>query len=202
MASGTEERRRWRIVELAQLAQAEAGEAGTEGAGTEGAATEGAATEEMATADLAGVLARWHAAEWGHLYDPAVWDEEVARREFEEQDVPGRIPTTFVAFGDHGEPLGSISIVADDDLPGFGHLTPWLASLYVIPEARGHGLGSALLAYAIDQTRRQGHTAVHLFTPDQEPWYARLGWETVASATAGTRPATVMRLRLDEQNTP
>jgi GNAT superfamily N-acetyltransferase len=151
---------------------------------------------------VAPVLARWHTAEWGHLYDPAVWNETTARCEFEEQDVPGRIPTTFVAMDDDtdaaGDPLGSISLVADDGLTGFEHLTPWLASLYVVPKARSRGLGSALLERAVEQTRRLGYPAVHLFTPDQAPWYARLGWEAIATTESNGRHVTVMRLLLTQ----
>ncbi len=33
---------------------------------------------------LAPVLAAWHHREWGHLYDPGVWDLDDAIREFEE----------------------------------------------------------------------------------------------------------------------
>lgn len=145
---------------------------------------------------LGPVLARWHANEWGHLYDPGVWDEAAAIREFEEQDVAGRVPTTYVALDEHGDPLGSVTLAATDDLAGYEHLTPWLASLYVVPEARGRGLGSALAEHLVSEARRMGFAAVHLFTPDHAAWYAQRGWAVLALESSGDHPVTVMRRAL------
>jgi GNAT superfamily N-acetyltransferase len=89
-------------------------------------------------------------AEWSHLY-PA-WDVPTAEREFAAMTQPGAVPTTFVAFAGPGrtadDVLGSISIIGDDELAGFEHLTPWLASLYVVPSARSAGIGSVLVDHA------------------------------------------------------
>lgn len=145
---------------------------------------------------LGPVLARWHAAEWGHLYDPETWDERAAVAEFEEQRIVGRIPTTYVALDERDDPLGSVSLVVHDDLEGFEHLTPWLASLYVAPTARGAGLGAALVEHLLGEARRMGHAAVHLFTPDHADWYAARGWDLLTAARSHGRPVTVMAIHL------
>ena len=76
-------------------------------------------------------LARWHAAEWEHLYDPAVWDRDIALAELRAMGPVG-LPRTLVAR-DGTELVGSVSLVVTDDLPGWDGLGPWLASLFVAP---------------------------------------------------------------------
>src|SRR3990170_1380318 len=98
---------------------------------------------------LAAPLAALHVAEFGHLYDGRTWNAEIAERELREMAMPGSGDATWVAFAGDGravdDVLGSVSMVASDDLPGFEHLTPWLASLFVTESARGAGVGGALV---------------------------------------------------------
>lgn len=147
-------------------------------------------------AHLAPVLAAWHHDEWGHLYDPTVWNREVAGREFVAMAQPESADRTWVAFDgagrDAGSLLGSVSLVATDDLTGFEHLTPWLASMYVTPEARGRRVAARLTAALLAGARADGHEVVHLFTAGQEAFWAERGWSVVASVDTEGHPATVM----------
>jgi GNAT superfamily N-acetyltransferase len=56
----------------------------------------------------------------------------------------------------------------------------WVHSLYVAPEAQGHGVGSTLLDHASDRLREAGcHRAYLWVFPDNTPtisFYARHGW--------------------------
>lgn len=142
-------------------------------------------------ADLAPVLAAWHHAEWGHLYDPSVWDLDAAVREFEAMAAPGSTDLTWLAF-DGDALVGSVSLVADDDLDGFGHLTPWLASMYVVPDARGRGVAARLTTALLAGAADRGHADVHLFTSGQEDYWASLGWRVLDRVDAEGHPATVM----------
>ena len=148
---------------------------------------------------LAPVLAAWHHREWGHLYDPGVWDLGDAIREFEEMAEPGSSDRTWVAFaGSSREPeavLGSVSLVADDDLPGFDHLTPWLASMFVTPASRGRGIATSLMDALIAGARADGHEVVHLFTSGQEQFWAERGWTAIATVDTEGHPSTVMSRR-------
>ena len=144
--------------------------------------------------ELAPVLARWHVDEWQHLYRD--WDYDAAVAEFLAMDTPGRVPTTWIAFADAGrtpsDVLGSVSLIADDELDGFRELGPWLASLYVVPHHRGRGLGAALVRHTVDQARVMGIERLHLFTAGQVDFYRALGWRTVARAEARGEVADVM----------
>jgi GNAT superfamily N-acetyltransferase len=149
---------------------------------------------------VAPTLARWHALEWGHLYPSNVWNETVALAEFAEHiahrsahdgvDTP---PSTYVALTRGTKTVvGSISLVNDDDLAGHEHLGPWLASLFVPPEHRGHGIGALLVGHATDVARRAGVDRLHLFTADRVAWYESMGWRVLGKATANGEHVTVM----------
>ena len=126
-------------------------------------------------AGVADILAAWHVREWGHLFPD--WDEHAARAELLEQSQTESLPATWLAF-DGDVLIGSISALLEDaaelnDIPG-----PWLASFYIVPEARGQGAAQALMAAAAEGVAAQGHGRWVLFTPHHEAYYAKHGWST------------------------
>jgi polyamine oxidase len=139
-----------------------------------------------------GVLATWHVREWGHLYRQSVWNETIARHEFAtmKRDL---IPITLLALDDSsGELMGSVSLIADDDLEGFAQLSPWLASLFVVPPARGNGVARELMNAILLEAHRLGHPYTYLFTSGQEEYYRRHGWSFVAMTQTRGHNAAVM----------
>jgi polyamine oxidase len=138
------------------------------------------------------VLATWHVCEWGHLYPNSVWNETIAQQEFAFMQRDS-IPLTLLALDDlSGELLGSASLIADDDLKGFTHLSPWLASLYVVPSARGRGIARELTNVISLAARRLGHPYTYLFTSGQEEYYRERGWSLAARTQAHSHDAAVM----------
>ena len=128
-------------------------------------------------AGVAEQLSVWHVREWGHLFPD--WDEHAARNEFTEQAGTDGLPATWLAF-DGGRLIGSVSALREDaaelqDIPG-----PWLASFYLIPEARGQGAAQALMTVAADSVAALGIHRWYLFTPEHETYYAKRGWRTIA----------------------
>lgn len=96
------------------------------------------------------------------------------------------VPSVFVARAvgtrDHGmqgigegELVGTACLV-DEDLAPRPWLSPWLASVYVLPEWRGRGIASTLVRRVEQEARRAGIKRLYLFTPDQQALYRRLGW--------------------------
>lgn len=102
------------------------------------------------------------------------------------------IPLTLVAFLDD-EPVGTASLIANDmeDRP---ELSPWLASVFVLPTFRGRGIASALCRRVVEEAKRLGHKTLYLFTPDQEALYAKLGWERFELTKYHGEPVVLMKL--------
>ena len=132
---------------------------------------------------LSTTLAAWHVAEWGHLYDHAIWNHEISLAEFNAMADGSTTDQTWIAFDGSGrgeaDVMGSVSLLATDDLPGFAHLTPWLASLFVAPVARGRGVGSMMLNHVLADAEANGIAHVYLFTAGQEQYYLGHGWRTI-----------------------
>ncbi|GAB3730640.1 GNAT family N-acetyltransferase [Silanimonas algicola] len=136
-------------------------------------------------------LAAWHHAEWGALY--AGWSEDDAFAELQAHAACEVVlPSTWVALGEDGAPLGSVSLLVEDapDLAALGG--PWLASLYVGPVFRGRGLGEALVHHAVRRAFAAGIPRLRLFTPHHRAFYERLGWSFEAGARVGGQAVDVL----------
>lgn len=143
-----------------------------------------------------GTLAGWHHAEWGHLFED--WTLATAAAELADHASRDGMPTTLVLL--EGEQLlGSVSLVFEDapELDDFG--SPWLASLYVVPPARGRGLGAQLVHAAIAHAAGQGIARLFLFTPRHAGFYERLGWRRIARSQANGTPVDVMAFTVAER---
>ena len=117
-------------------------------------------------------LARWHYEQFGYLAPDASLESNIVALQQTLNRVA--IPTTFIALA--GEVLlGSASLVRHD-LSSRPNLTPWLARVYVAPEQRRQGVGTALVNRAVALAGWLGVEELYLYTPDKERFYARLGW--------------------------
>src|SRR5262249_3994835 len=115
-------------------------------------------------------LAEWMYREWfqsvGLTFDHAV--DQLFERLHEDE-----LPLALVAFTD--EALGMVSIV-EQVAPDDCDLITCLAGLYVAPVWRRQGVGGCLCQRALLEAGCLGHAKLGLYTPDQEAFYARLGW--------------------------
>ncbi|AKT41235.1 GNAT family N-acetyltransferase [Chondromyces crocatus] len=94
------------------------------------------------------------------------------------------LPATLVASS-AGAFLGTVSIVKNDmaERPA---LSPWLAALWVDPQHRRRGVGAALVEAATSTAFTAGVDTLHLCTtPDNAPFYGKLGWQQVEANVAG-----------------
>jgi len=138
--------------------------------------------------DAVSLLADWHHGEWNEFSFEATVDElrtHTGRRQ---------IPTTFVAI-DQGRVIGSTSLLAAD-LIGWEHLTPWVASVFVVPDCRRRGVGRALVEHAVREARLMDVPSVYLFTASKEAYYARLGWKPIQRAQYRSKKIVIMQRRL------
>jgi len=86
------------------------------------------------------VVAGWTFSAWGHLH-PGLTLEQAIERTKAKCGQAG-VPSIFVAIQNE-TPVGTASLIADD-MSIRRELTPWLASVFVVPEWRGQGIASAL----------------------------------------------------------
>jgi predicted N-acetyltransferase YhbS len=100
------------------------------------------------------------------------------------------IPITFVAITSD-KVIGTVSL-DESDLPPYDHLSPWLASLYVVPAFRRSGVGTALVRHTIAFAQRQTSLPVYLWTPGSTGLYETCGFKVLAQAVHAGRSITVM----------
>ena len=102
------------------------------------------------------------------------------------------LPVTLVARrGRDGQVVGTVSLVKEDMVGRDEELGPWLAALFVPPEARGSGAGTLLVNAAAALARRMAKQSpglgsplrqLHLWFPTSKPhlraFYEANGWIT------------------------
>ncbi len=142
--------------------------------------------------DCLETLAGWHHAEWHHLNPGDTVEKRQGR--MRAHLAKRQIPTTFVAF-DGDTLLGSACLLADD-MHQHRDLTPWLASVFVAPEHRGGGVGSALVRRVVEEARALGVETLYLYTPDREGFYARMGWSVLERTEYMGVEVVIMSIRL------
>jgi N-acetylglutamate synthase-like GNAT family acetyltransferase len=71
-----------------------------------------------------------------------------------------------------------------------------MASVYVTPERRRQGIGSALVVRIAEEARAMGIERLYLYTPDKEAFYKRLGWHTLEQTQYRGYLVSVMALSL------
>lgn len=96
-------------------------------------------------------------------------------REVMERAVAGSV--VWGALNAAGEQVGVARLVTD------GATFGWLCDVFVSPEHRGRGLGSALVAAVVAETDALGLKRVLLATEDAHEVYARQGFAPLADPT-------------------
>ena len=112
-------------------------------------------------------------AEFNHL-TPAQLMISRGRRLAESAQRNG-VPATFVAMSG-ATLLGCASLLPYS--VSHRELSPLLADVFVMPDRRGQGIGSALVRHVVEFAAQQGRSKIHLFTTQSEAFYFRLGWHT------------------------
>lgn len=125
-------------------------------------------------------VAQWHHQEWAHLNPGQTLSVRIEKMaSYLDASVlsPDSFsPTLFIALNAEGEPVGTAALdLHDMDCQPI--LSPWLASVYVLPEMRRRGIASALVAHAVNcAVSEMGVDQMYLFTPNQRVFYEGLGW--------------------------
>ena len=69
--------------------------------------------------------------------------------------------------------------------------------MFVLPEARGRGVGRHLMEHALIEAQRLGLPELYLYTPDVQAVYAKYGWREIETRPHNGETVSVMRLVLD-----
>lgn len=128
------------------------------------------------------IVAHWHHAEWAHLNPGQTLPARIKKMSAylkvstNAQGTDSFTPKLFVALNGEALPVGTAALDLHD-MDNQPMLSPWLASVFVLPEYRQQGIGTALVKYALKvAVDEMGIKRMHLFTPNHRPFYERLGW--------------------------
>lgn len=87
-----------------------------------------------------------------------------------------KLPIAYVLVSDSKEFIGTFSL-RKHDMDTHQHLTPWIGSVLVHPHKRNQGIGALIVKQSESFAKQMGYSSLHLFTPNKEAWYKKLGWQ-------------------------
>jgi len=137
------------------------------------------------------LISGWHHNEWSYLNPGRTFEKRLA--DMQKHLLGNDIPTTFVAISD--QVLGSAALI-ESDMPERSELTPWLASVFVAPEARKNGVGRALVQRVMQHAKASGVKTMYLYTPDRAHFYKHMGWQTIEEMVYHGANVTLMKIDL------
>jgi GNAT superfamily N-acetyltransferase len=139
--------------------------------------------------ELAPVLAEWHHGDEGDRTPLDFWIRA------HEAEARGRtVPTAWVAFAED-VPVGCVSLIRSN-MDTHPELTPWLAALFVVPERRWQGIGTALTSRCERAAAELGYRDLYLYTERAADFYGALGWQRRSMEEYEGESVTVMEKRL------
>ena len=144
--------------------------------------------------DLLPVVADWLWREWWQQKGRSLKQTQAIYAECQAEI---GAPQTFVLLTGQ-TPIGTVTL-ARRDLDERPDLTPWLAGVFVVPDARGRGYVRHLLD-AFDQACRAASIrTAWLYTNTAERIYLRNGWQVAeVIERQGKLPTTLMRRDLPD----
>jgi GNAT superfamily N-acetyltransferase len=137
------------------------------------------------------VIAGWIHREWWSTSETTVDGiAEWLKTHLQDNGFPTTLVATFA-----GKPVGSVCLHRSEaeDRPEF---TPYLGALYITPNARGIGIGKALVQALELRAEQLGKSALYLNAANRMVvFYADLGWGVV-ERNYGANDLNIMRKRI------
>lgn len=134
---------------------------------------------------------RWLNDEWGR----GMGFSRVETEEWLRQIIKVDSKDIALIASQGGQPVG-VCLLVECDLDLRVDLTPWLSSLFVLPEHRHNGTGRKLVGGIEAAARKSGVESLFLYTLDRETFYAELCWITVERLQLAKGEFALMRKRL------
>jgi len=88
-------------------------------------------------------------------------------------------------------PVGTISLV-EYEMDIRTNLNPWVTAVYIHPDYRNRGIGSALVRHIETVAIELGVENLYLFTPDKQRMYATLGWKVIENLAYRQMDVSIM----------
>jgi len=131
--------------------------------------------------------------EWSHFpawsHPPAI----VARLKQRNQKPSAEF--TLIATPDGETVIATCSIIRYE-LDDIAAREYWIGEVVTDKRFRGQGVAKALIQQAIATAIKQQISELWLYTPDQQRYYQRSGWQAVEQRHIAGEEVTVMKLRL------
>jgi predicted N-acetyltransferase YhbS len=138
--------------------------------------------------DLAVQLVPGLLQHWRYVFPNDTAADRLAR--FRRHENYSDLPIAWIAR-DGDKALGTAALRVHD-LEGREDLTPWLGGVFVQPEFRRRGVGSALSRAVEEKARAMGVPRLYLVTQGQERLYATLGWLELEPTLWNGHACTIM----------
>ena len=139
--------------------------------------------------------AEWSFAAWHHEF-PTDTVQTYLDQYSLAASKPEKLIEIFAAIDSDDNLLGVATLVDDDELPDAPEPGPWLAAVFVAPDARKFGVGSALVERVVSQTRELDYSKLYLYTEHAQAWYLNKGWTKIRDTVFLGLHHTVMQLDL------
>ena len=143
--------------------------------------------------DSVPLFARWLNRQWGQARGRTMPESEAILRGFVNNE---RLPLALIAL--YGAGPAGIVFLRDHDLDARTDLEPWLSSLFVVPDYRRRGVGAALVRACVARAAEFGIRKLFIYTPDQERFFAKLGWQAIGQAADLGKTVTIMEKPLGD----
>ena len=139
--------------------------------------------------------AEWSFAAWQHEF-PTDTVQTYLDQYSLAASKPEKLIEIFAAIDSDDNLLGVATLVDDDELPDAPEPGPWLAAVFVAPDARKFGVGSALVERVVSRTRELNYSTLYLYTEHAQIWYRDKGWTKIRDTVFLGLHHTVMQLDL------
>lgn len=106
----------------------------------------------------------------------------------------GEIPLGVIALD--REELCGFALLVEADFELRPNLSPWLAGVFVRPQHRKSGVGSALVTRIENEAKALAVNTMYLYTAHSESLYSRLGWLVTERCDHKGRNYAVMAKKL------
>lgn len=124
--------------------------------------------------------------------DFAPWSTpELIESRFGEASSGAVFPYCLVAVSKSGDFMGTASVKLNE-VPSHRDKRHWLGEVFVPKPLRGQGIATRLIERIVTYAFSSSAECLYLYTPDQQAFYRRLGWQPCCEEIVNAEVVTIM----------